>query len=212
MVKCIRFQLLEPRILLDAAGIVTAAETTVEQKQDSPYQQLPTTLPSTEEGDSNTAAGAYQLDQSSYDGSTLNAVEATALVVVDHTDVKFVAYLPEHQLARVEEGMTAKFFADSPEYGVHEMIISKIEFHGSPSFRNLYLASTFGGSVGVRETERGDLIPVQSQYRVELKPIEESLKSMQVARGVVVIDGHAESLFNRIRKRFVSVFIRETGF
>ncbi|MFT7221930.1 MAG: putative peptide zinc metalloprotease protein [Candidatus Azotimanducaceae bacterium] len=132
--------------------------------------------------------------------------------VIDKSQTRVEAFLPERQLSRVEVGMKAKFIPDSLEFGTHDLIVTKIEFMGSPELKNLYVASTFGGGIAVRENSSGELITVQSHYRLELQASDGELTTHQVIRGVVVIDGKAESLFSRFRKQFVAVFIRETGF
>lgn len=132
--------------------------------------------------------------------------------VVVESEAKVEAYLPEDQLARVEPGMTARFFPESLEFGIHDLVLSRVEFMGTPELENLYVASTFGGDVAVRETGDGELVTVQSQYKLELVSAGEPLMTRQVVRGVAIIDGHSESLFSRIRKRITSVLIRETGF
>ena len=71
MVRKIRFQSLEPRVLLDAAGLVTADNTLDQNLDDLP--KLPEVAPPA-------IADEWQLQQTDLTGLT---VEATALVVVD---------------------------------------------------------------------------------------------------------------------------------
>lgn len=71
MVRKIRFQSLEPRILLDVAGLVTADNTLDQNLDDLP--KLPEVAPPA-------IADEWQLQQTDLTGLTL---EATALVVVD---------------------------------------------------------------------------------------------------------------------------------
>ena len=132
--------------------------------------------------------------------------------VVDPRDVNVTAYLAEDQLARIEEGMTATFYPDSMEFGVIDLEVRSIEFMGTPGLDNPYVASTFGGDIAVRESGRGELLTVKGHYKLKLAPVEPGLVSEQVVRGVTVIDGYAESLFDKVHRRFVAIFIRETGF
>ncbi len=132
--------------------------------------------------------------------------------LVDPADVRVIAYLPEDQLRRIDDGMTAHFYPDSPEFGVIAVTLDTVEFLGTPELDNLYVASTFGGDLAVRESKDGALLTVKSHYKLKLLPTEADLVVDQVIRGLVIIDGHAESLFSRIRRRLVAIFIRETGF
>ena len=108
--------------------------------------------------------------------------------------------------------MSARFYPENPEHGVLDLVISDIEFMGTPQLDNLYLASTFGGNVAVRETQEGELMTVRSHYKIHLSLLDETRTVQQVVRGTAIIEGSAISLFNQIRRRVVSVFIRETGF
>ncbi len=132
--------------------------------------------------------------------------------IVDSKAVTVTAYLAEDQLARIDEGMDATFYPDSMEFGVEDLQVESVEFLGTPDLDNLYLASTFGGDVAVRESEEGELLTVKSLYKLRLLPLEEGLEARQVVRGVTIIDGRAESLFSRVRRQFVAIFVRETGF
>ena len=95
--KRIRFQPLEPRILLDAAAVATVADTTADLDQQNELHNLIQTAivrdPQTEArnnnpGSANTAAGTFQLEVRpvATDGEpvTLSAeIESSALVVID---------------------------------------------------------------------------------------------------------------------------------
>ena len=132
--------------------------------------------------------------------------------IVDEDDIQVIAYLPENQLSRIETGMTARFYPENPEYGIRDVVVSEIEYMGTPEFDSLYLASTFGGDVAVRENNQGDMLTVESQYKVRLRLTDEHAAVNQVVRGTVIVDGNSVSLFSQIKRRFVAVFIRETGF
>ncbi|MBT4159807.1 MAG: DUF4347 domain-containing protein, partial [Gammaproteobacteria bacterium] len=80
MAKKIRFQRLEPRILLDAAAGFTLAETTLDDKTDS----LVGVQQSSPEPDlQNSETFGYGLAETENNGVILGEVEQTALVVVD---------------------------------------------------------------------------------------------------------------------------------
>lgn len=132
--------------------------------------------------------------------------------VVDPAEIKVVAYLPENQLSRIEKGMSARFYPESLEFGVLDLIVEDIEFMGTPELDSLYVASTFGGDVAVRETSEGELVTVQSHYKISLAIVKENVVVDQIVRGKAIIDGQSISFYDQIRRRFVSVFIRETGF
>lgn len=131
--------------------------------------------------------------------------------VVDPGERVIVAYLQEEDLSRVSEGMIGRFYPESMEFGTKDVLIRTIDFGGSTDLDKLYLASLFGGDIAVRENDSGGLTMIRSYYRMELE-LQEEANAPQVVRGTVIIDGQRISLFSQMRRRFVSVFLRETGF
>ncbi|MAM71307.1 MAG: hypothetical protein CMP91_09220 [Gammaproteobacteria bacterium] len=133
--------------------------------------------------------------------------------VVDETDRDIVAYIEEGQLDRIELGMPARFFPENIEHGVLNAFVRSIDLVAVTELDNMYQASTFGGDLAVREDENGVMNLVNSHYRIELGLNEPArLETQQVIRGTAVIEGLPASFFSRVRKRFVAVFLRETGF
>lgn len=132
--------------------------------------------------------------------------------VVDRSDVRVSAYLLEEELSRVEVGMTAKFYPENPEFPSVNATVSNISFAGSGQLDKLYLASLFGGNIAVREAQDGSLKMVQSHYLIELQVDEAEELPTQVVRGNIQIDGHAVSPFSQIKRRVVSLLVRESGF
>jgi putative peptide zinc metalloprotease protein len=132
--------------------------------------------------------------------------------VVDRDDVRVSAYLLEEELSRVEVGMTAKFYPENPEFPTVNATVSSISFSGSGQLDKLYLASLFGGDIAVREARDGSLKMVQSHYLIELQVDQNEEFPMQVVRGNIQINGHAISPFSQIKRRFISLVVRESGF
>ncbi|PCJ40593.1 MAG: hypothetical protein COA71_10125 [SAR86 cluster bacterium] len=133
--------------------------------------------------------------------------------VVDTDNLEVVAYLEEGQLDRIELGMPAKFFPENIENGVLDAYVRSIDLVAVTELDNPYQASTFGGAVAVREDRDGTMNLVSSHYRIELGIYgTDEINTEKVVRGTVVIEGRASSFFNRVRKQFVAVFLRESGF
>ena len=109
--------------------------------------------------------------------------------------------------------MPARFFPENIEHGVLNAFVRSIDLVAVTELDNMYQASTFGGDLAVREDENGVMNLVNSHYRIELGLNEPArLETQQVIRGTAVIEGLPASFFSRVRKRFVAVFLRETGF
>jgi len=90
--------------------------------------------------------------------------------------------------------------------------IIEIEDTNIQDFDDLYLASSYGGSIAVREDSSGRLIPENSSYRVKLIPKEELGQLDKVVVGNMLIEGKAESLLRYFYETVASVLIRESGF
>tara|TARA_R110000824_G_scaffold7892_1_gene35632 strand:+ start:8068 stop:10050 length:1983 start_codon:yes stop_codon:yes gene_type:complete len=133
--------------------------------------------------------------------------------VVDTRNLEVVGYLEEGQLDRVELGMPARFYPENPEYGVIDAYVKGIDLVAITELDNLYQSSLFGGNIAVREDSSGVQNLVGSHYRIELGLYgANELSQAKVVRGTAVIEGKSTSFFNRVRKRFVAVFLRESGF
>ena len=133
--------------------------------------------------------------------------------VVDVRDLEVIAYLEEGQLDRVELGMPARFFPENMEFGVVDAYVKAIDLVAITELDNLYQSSLFGGNLAVREDNAGVQNLVGSHYRIELGLYgTNELNQDKVIRGTAVIDGKRTSFFNRVKKRFVAVFLRESGF
>lgn len=133
--------------------------------------------------------------------------------VVDTNNLEVIGYLEEGQLDRVELGMPARFYPENPEFGVIDAYVKGIDLVAITELDNLYQSSLFGGNVAVREDNSGTQNLVGSHYRIELGLYgTNELNQEKVIRGTIIIEGKSTSFFNRVRKRFVAVFLRESGF
>ncbi|MFT5098768.1 MAG: hypothetical protein ACI9HY_000881, partial [Planctomycetaceae bacterium] len=116
MAKKIRFQSLEPRVLLDAAGLLTAAETTRDSftgdQQDQSRFEPPPVLAPTAQTEESSESALSLLDA----GSGVFSVEATALVVVDTSIENY-----ESLLADIAEG-TEVLLLDGDADGLDQIL------------------------------------------------------------------------------------------
>lgn len=133
--------------------------------------------------------------------------------VVDTDNMEIIAYLEESQLDRIELGSPARFFPENIENGVIEAYVRGIDMVAVTELDNPYQASTFGGGIAVREDQDGTMNLVSSHYRIELGIYgADQINKDKVVRGTAVVEGKPVSFFSRVRKQFVAVFLRESGF
>ena len=91
--------------------------------------------------------------------------------------------------------------------------VREIEFANLHSLDMPSIASIYGGKVPVQMNDKGALVPDKSVYRIRFNvSAVENVKADQILRGVVHIQGDAESFLVRAYKLVASVFIRESGF
>ncbi len=123
-------------------------------------------------------------------------------------------YVAGDDLGRVQEGSAGRFIPDDPSARPEPVVVEQIAYSGSEVIEIPYLASTYGGAILVSEDPQKRLIPASAAHLVTLKLSGESGGGgglTQVMRGVVVLDGKAESVASRFWRRALNVLIRESG-
>lgn len=121
-------------------------------------------------------------------------------------------YLEENKLSGIASGAQAEFVPDDPQRATLTATIVDIEQANADKFDELYLASTYGGDIAVREDQKGNLVPETSVYRVRLDTEAVNPPPRQVVTGIIRARGEPLSLFDRIYRQVAAVIIREAGF
>lgn len=137
----------------------------------------------------------------------------TALLrVVGQGSSRLQGYLREDSLQRVAPGDGGRFIADDPAMAAIPVRVTAIDPTGSPFLDEEKLASDRGGPVAVRRDEQKRARAVQAWYGVSIEPTRQAAAPQQPVRGVVVIQGKAESLFTSAWRRIAALGLRESGF
>ncbi|MCW2242492.1 HlyD family efflux transporter periplasmic adaptor subunit [Azospirillum canadense] len=121
------------------------------------------------------------------------------------------AYVAEEDLARVPTGASGAFLADA---GEDRWIPARVVAIAATSSRTLpepAVASVYGGTVPTRITRGDVLVPESPVYRVLLRPEEGAATPARITRGMVRMDGAAESMVARLWRIAVGVVLRESG-
>lgn len=145
--------------------------------------------------------------------------------LADPGEAMVEAYVAEQDVHRLQAGGRARFLAEDPG---QDAIALHVTDMAATATRRLNaapeLSSTHGGAVpampapqgGARpDPESQGLVPELAVYRVTLRPRQEDnarLPRLQALRGMVVIDGEAESLITRAWRRSAAILVRELGF
>ncbi len=118
------------------------------------------------------------------------------------------AYVSEDDIARLENGAAAKFYADDPLQKRIGLKLQNIAPAGTSILDKPILASTYGGGIAVRENEYGESEPVRGMFRVLLSGSAEVDRDI---RGIVHIKGERRSIASHVWRRIVAIYNRETG-
>jgi putative peptide zinc metalloprotease protein len=156
-------------------------------------------------------AGTFRIhDIELHEGEHVGKNEEIA-VLVGSGPGTVVAYLDEQESHLVREGASARIYLDGPDGHAMPLKVVSIERDASRVLAHPMLTTAAGGAIQARGTENG-WVPEHSIYRVELAPVEGSLKTAaQVRRGTVVIAAGSEAIITRWAKNALSVLWRELG-
>lgn len=140
------------------------------------------------------------------------APELALLRVVETGSGRIRGYLREDNLHRISVGGSGRFIADDPAWPAVPVRLGDIDPTGVPYLQLETLASDHGGPIAVRRDEQQRPQPVQAYYGVQLTVDANAALPNQPLRGVVVVEGDAESLFTGIWRRLAALGVRESGF
>ncbi|HWG78302.1 MAG TPA: site-2 protease family protein [Stellaceae bacterium] len=133
------------------------------------------------------------------------------LSVIDTGESEIEAYVYESDVSRIALGNVATFHPDGSFLSSFDARVTAIDRANTRFLPDAYLASRFGGTIPVRETPQGELVPERAIYRIVLAPEHGAGAPAQILRGRVVIRGRAESLVARAWRAVLAVLVRESG-
>jgi len=135
-----------------------------------------------------------------------------ALLRVVERGARLRGYLAEEALWRVEVGAVGRFIADDPVRAALPVRLNEIDATGVSHLDQDALASDHGGPIAVRRDEGRRAQPLQAQYGVRLTLVEAAPMPAQPLRGLVVLQGKAQSLLGSAWRRLAALGVRESGF
>jgi putative peptide zinc metalloprotease protein len=143
-------------------------------------------------------------------GQWIGAKERIALLRgIGHLTV--MGFVSEADLWRIEIGAQGRFIPDMPQTSSVATILKSIAVSGSAYIDPPELVSTNGGRIEAFPDAHQRLVPVQAQYLVTLAvPAADPVPTLRL-RGVVNLQGTAESFFAATWRRALKVFVRESA-
>ena len=125
-------------------------------------------------------------------------------------------YVAGKDLTRLQPHARGQFIADLPGFKKVDLKLHDIANSGAMNIDVPELASSHGGPIAVRpqsgDAGRRRLIPVEASYLATLTADPGVDGPGYSARGVVRIDGEAQSMASRAWRQIAGVLVRESGF
>ncbi|MCF6766050.1 HlyD family efflux transporter periplasmic adaptor subunit [Thiotrichales bacterium 19S3-7] len=154
--------------------------------------------------------------------------------VIDTKDYVIDAYVSENYKYQLSDGLVGRFVPDNIDMPALDVRLNRIAYQQIKSLRltdpnsakennqinqSVYLsglhASTLGGEIAVRASQKNEFIPEISHYNVQfdlVSPQSENYHLDQIQRGQVFIGVDRESFLSYMSKRIAAFFIRESSF
>lgn len=152
------------------------------------------------------------MDESLHENRWINSSLVLATIVQTDNPV-IEGVVTEEVLSRIQKQSAAKFIPDNPQLDSIWAFVQDIEMSNLKSLDIPVLASVYGGKIPAQFNEMQQLVPDKSVYKVRISiSAVEDVKVDKIIRGVVHIQGEAESFIKRMYKIVVSVLVRESGF
>jgi putative peptide zinc metalloprotease protein len=154
----------------------------------------------------------YDMEESLHVNRWVNTTLPLATIVQPEAPT-IEGVISEANLSRIELQASAKFIPDNPQLNTIWGYVQDIELANLKVIDIPELASTYGGKVAAQYDSEQQLVPDKSVYRVRFSiSAVEDVNVEQIIRGVVHIEGGAQSFIARLYKLVASVLVRESGF
>jgi putative peptide zinc metalloprotease protein len=127
-------------------------------------------------------------------------------------DATIKAFVDEENLSRLDTGYIGRFFPDDAAQTSLLAYISEIGESNIDELAKPYLSESYDGPFKTHVSEQGTEQLNTTVYPVTLKPTLSIHAPAQVTRGVVIVEGEAISIFERLYRSIAAVLIRESGF
>ena len=125
-------------------------------------------------------------------------------------------YISEDDIGRLGRRNSGRFVADLPGWPSLDVQLQDIARSGAAAIETPELASQHGGPIAVRphaaDGGHRRLIPVKANYLATMVVSPGTIAPGYSARGVVVLEGDAESSAGRAWRQIAAVLVRESGF
>ena len=136
------------------------------------------------------------------------------LVLVRGAGVPVIrGYIDAADVWRVDERARARFIPDDVALAPIEATLHAIAPSASGVLDQIELIANFGGRIATHLDARRQPVPVNVQYavRAEVAVDFDATQLRRTVPGVLIVEGHAESLLARFWRQALKVIVRESG-
>lgn len=120
-------------------------------------------------------------------------------------------YVSGNDRARIENGATGWFIPDDLTQPRAKVVLVSVAIAGAQELDIPQLTSQFGGPIAVHQTDNKRLAPTSAEYAVTARVADFKQGPSQTWRGVLILNGQAESLLARAWRQVLRVLVREAG-
>ena len=146
------------------------------------------------------------LDADLHPGRWVNQKNPLFRIIGQHNSI-VKGYVKEDLVWRLTKGQVGVFVPDDPQIQQSLISLENISPTGTSTLDNLYLASTFGGSIATIPESDKSLRMTEARHvlsmTTDLKP------GVMALRGVVLLEGEAESIIASVWRQIMRVMVRE---
>lgn len=143
-------------------------------------------------------------------GQWISRKEQLAFLSADDGSV-IRGYVSGNDRARIEPGSTGWFIPDDLTQPKLRVVLASVAISGAQQLEIPQLTSQFGGRIAVHASDGKRLVPIAAEYAVTALAVDERGDPAQTWRGVLLLDGRAESLLARAWRQVLKVLVREAG-
>jgi putative peptide zinc metalloprotease protein len=139
------------------------------------------------------------------------AAKEPLAVLVDGKETLLTAYVSEADIGSLRRGAQARFYPEGEIHPPYAFTVKEVDYSANRFLTRVELVSPYGGALAAQEDEKGQLVPVDSIYRVTLAAAGEIPMPARATPGTVLIRVEAGSVLGRLWRFALGVLIRESG-
>lgn len=144
-------------------------------------------------------------------GRWVNTDESLGLLQTTNV-AEIKALVNEENLGRLHTGLKGRFYPDDAAQVSLPVVISEIGEANTDVLLKPYLSTSYDGPLATHQSESGAEQLNIAVYPVTLVPALAISAPAQVTRGLVIVEGEAVSISERLYRNIATILIRESGF